>query len=138
MPSPAYSWGYCSRCGTHGTVRDDLRHGDAVCKLCGGDGEGNVITIVSGERRAREYPKTFYIPKREKRESLKKGDYAKIIIEHELDGSERIWVEIQSKRDDMYQGSIMGGSVIFENVTPGFPVTFGPEHVIDIEVAGEN
>lgn len=41
----AISWGYCCKCGSKGDIGDDLRAEDAICRGCGGDGDGNPLPL---------------------------------------------------------------------------------------------
>lgn len=99
--------------------------------------------LRSGEKAQIENPKTFMIPDRAARESLKRGDAAKLAFDFEVETGngvievrgEKMWVIICDRIDGFYLG-------ILENqpagIDPGFldrnsEVLFKPEHIIDID-----
>lgn len=51
--------------------------------------------LENGEDRNQENPKTFYIPSRKERESLKEGDIVKLMFAFtEEESTERMWVQV--------------------------------------------
>lgn len=109
--------------------------------------EKNFWRLASGERLHAEHPDTFWIPEREKRESLARGDAAKLIFEIEGDdpdtgaitiGGERMWVIVAEKIGDTYIGILDNQPASIEAaddvyLTMGAEVPFQAEHIIDID-----
>lgn len=91
--------------------------------------------IADGEAEAAAAPRSFFIPSREERESLRPGDLAKLLFEL-IDpqagqpGGERMWVEVVSSADGRYTGVLANVPSAITTITAGDPVEFGPEHVI--------
>jgi len=85
----------------------------------------------------------FEIPPRAVRELLVFGDSAKLIFLPDVIGpdlpsgapapsGERMWVTVTKVTDGRYEGELVNEPVVVE-VEKGALVTFGPEHVCDIE-----
>ncbi len=90
--------------------------------------------LVSAEDRKRQFPRTFVIPERARRESLRIGDQAKLLFEEQ--GSrgrvERMWVEIQRRAPEgRYVGKLLNRPLFMVSIAYGDAVEFGPEHVAD-------
>jgi hypothetical protein len=106
--------------------------------------ERDFFELASGEEAHSRNPKTFWIPERSVRESLRRGQAAKLIFEiegEEEDGSvvvqgERMWVIVSELVGSLYVGVLDNEPCIqaAEDVylRKGAEVPFGPEHVIDI------
>jgi hypothetical protein len=101
--------------------------------------------LRSAEESNRQNPDTFLIPSLEERESLQKGQAAKLIFDIESldeDGKieiqgERIWVIVSEKYKDYYIGILDGqpASIIPSDdvyLCFGAEIPFLPEHVIEI------
>jgi hypothetical protein len=98
-----------------------------------------------GEASHRAHPETFWIPPREERDHLRRGQSARLIFDIEgedEDGQlqvqgERMWVTVAERVDDVYIGILENEPACFEpaqNVylCRGAEVPFLAEHVIDI------
>ena len=100
--------------------------------------EENHYSLISAEQMNKKFPDTFWIPSKERRENLSKGDIVKIIFEMESIedpkelNAERMWVIITEKSNAFYVGKL--DSFPFDNVhiKYGQRVNFKPEHIIDI------
>jgi len=101
--------------------------------------------LRSGEASQMANPDKFWLPPREERENLKRGQAVKLIFEIEgenEDGSvevmgERIWVIVSEMHDGYYIGILDDPPALIEageNVYLcfGAEIPFRPEHVIDI------
>jgi hypothetical protein len=102
--------------------------------------------LASGEERHRENPDGFWILPRSERESLHRGQGAKLIflIEgEEDDGSttaqgERMWVLVSERRGSIYLGILDNEPALVEgggdwHLVRGAEIPFRAEHIIDIE-----
>lgn len=100
--------------------------------------ESEHYQLDNGEELNREFPDSFWIPEKHIRESLKVGDFVKLIFSmEETIGSEevsveRMWVEITSVYPDYYVGKLDNDPSGSDCVMCGQHVTFQPCHVIDI------
>lgn len=100
--------------------------------------------LRSGEDAHAKNPDTFWIPPREKRWSLNRGQAAKLIFDIEgyeenelVVQGERMWVIIAERVGDLYIGILDNQPACLERsadvyLTMGAEIPFGPEHVIDI------
>ena len=94
--------------------------------------------LDNGEEIHREFPDSFWIPEKGKRESLKPGDIVKLIFRmEESKGSddvsvERMWVEITEINTPFYKGKLDNDPSGSDCVFCGQSVIFNPCHVIDI------
>ena len=101
--------------------------------------------LRSGEVSHREHPDKFWIPPREERDNLKRGQSARLIFDIEgedEDGNvevqgEKMWVTISERIGDFYIGILENQPACLEpaeNVylRMGAEVPFLAEHVIDI------
>ena len=109
--------------------------------------EKNFWSIASGEQAHRENPETFWIPERERREQLQRGDAAKLIFEIEGQdrdtgaievSRERMWVIVTEKIGDTYLGILDNSPQTIEGADDvylrfGAEVPFKAEHIIDID-----
>ncbi|MCP4471067.1 MAG: DUF2314 domain-containing protein [Gammaproteobacteria bacterium] len=94
--------------------------------------------LDNGEEIHQEYPDSFWIPEKEKRESLKPGDIVKLIFRmEETKGSddvsvERMWVEVTAANASFYTGKLDNDPSGSDCVTCGQLVHFHSYHVISI------
>ena len=109
--------------------------------------ERNFWQLASGEKANAEHPDTFWIPEKERRENLKRGDAAKLIFELEAEhedtgaieiGRERMWVIVAEKIGNTYIGILDNQPAMIEPADNvylrfGAEVPFTAEHVIDID-----
>lgn len=91
--------------------------------------------LADGETRNAEAPRSFFIPSRAERESLKPGDYAKLlfdVVDPEPDdpGAERMWVQVLGTENGRYVGALTNTPGAITTISVGGRVDFGPEHVI--------
>lgn len=100
--------------------------------------------LNSGEERQREAPDTFWIPKREHREALYPGDFAKLMFRIALDDRddpvsvEIMRVIVRERADWVYFGLLDNEpDTIDENdaLWVGTEVQFRAEHIIDLHHA---
>ncbi|MEM6505771.1 MAG: DUF2314 domain-containing protein [Planctomycetota bacterium] len=93
------------------------------------------FTLENAEELHHEFPDTFWIPPRERRENLTQDDLVKLIFVV-TDGvktqTERMWVVIQQADGRQYTGILDNDPYSTDRLKAGEPVTFGPQHVIDI------
>jgi hypothetical protein len=101
--------------------------------------------LRSGEQSHREHPDSFWIPSSSDRQSLQRGQAAKLMFDieyEEEDGSiaiqvERMWVIVAECVGDTYIGILDNQPACFEPsddvyLRLGAEVPFRAEHVIDI------
>jgi hypothetical protein len=101
--------------------------------------------LRSGEASQMANPDKFWLPPREERENLKRGQSIKLIFEIEgenEDGSvevlgERMWVIVSEIHDGYYIGILDNPPALIEGAEDvylcfGAEIPFRPEHVIDI------
>lgn len=105
----------------------------------------DTITIVDGEERAVQHPKTFRIPTKERREGVRRGQLAKVLFETSVpckEGrfkgatGERMWVRIASVKIENGKVSFAGHLTNVPAFLPmkrGDGIAFEPRHVIDID-----
>lgn len=100
--------------------------------------EKDHFELDNGEEIHQEYPDSFWIPEKEKRETLNVGDIVKLIFRmEETKGSddvsvERMWVEVTNINPPFYSGKLDNDPSGSDCVTSGQTVNFKPCHVIDI------
>lgn len=102
--------------------------------------------LESGEARNGAYPHSFEIPPRDRRDSLQRGQAAKLLFELEVETGagaverivERMWVLVTERVDGGYIGmldneptSLEAGADVY--LVKGAEIPFWPEHVIQIE-----
>ena len=93
-------------------------------------------TLDSAEETHREFPATFEIPALADRESLRPGDFAKLMFRITADGGvlvERMWVRVQESNPDFYIGVLDNHPSCTEQIAIGTTVDFEPAHVIQIK-----
>ena len=105
--------------------------------------ETDFWTLESGEDRHEENPDSFWIPDRETRENLSRGDAAKLIFVIEADdngavvtSTERMWVIVSEAFEDGYIGVLTNQPDCTSaqdtawHLRIGCEVPFRPEHII--------
>jgi hypothetical protein len=100
-------------------------------------------TLISAEARQDAHPDTFQIPSREARETLTQGDGVKLLFDIETRegdrvtdrGVDRLWVIVKRRTGLNYLGVLDSdpGSAEGLNLHVGDVITFGPEHVAEID-----
>jgi len=100
-------------------------------------------TLFSAEDRHAQQPDTFHLPSREARESLVRGDGAKLLFEIEtrdgdrvIDrGVDRMWVIVKGRTGSDYIGVLDSdpGFAGGLNLHTGQLITFRSEHVAEID-----
>ena len=96
--------------------------------------------LEDGEARHAESPDTFEIPAIEERLSLRPGQLVKLIFRIALrdeagvesEAAERMWVELKSKSDFFYSGTLDNDAYSTKEFRAGLSVVFQPRHVIQI------
>jgi len=98
--------------------------------------------LISAEDRNEAHPDSFHIPTRQKRESLKPGEAAKLLFYIETEekgrivdrGVDRMWVIIKARSEEGYVGILDNNPGVAENLRlrEGDLITFGAEHVAEI------
>lgn len=91
------------------------------------------------EDRAREAPRTFFIPPEQRRHNLQEGDTVKLVfmLNHpsgDQPEAERMWVDVISADGTSYTGSLLNTPHTIRDLKPGDKVAFGPEHVAAVAV----
>ncbi len=100
--------------------------------------EKDSYELDNGEDIYREHPDSFWIPEKEKRETLRIGDLVKLIFRmEETKGSddvsvERMWVQITDIKPPFYSGTLDNDPSSSDCIFHGQTVNFMPCHVIDI------
>jgi hypothetical protein len=100
--------------------------------------------LLSGEEAHQRSPATFWIPDRDERTNLQRGQAAKLIFEIEGEGDdgeveligERMWVLVTERVGDLYIG-ILDNDCVLEPADDvylcrGAEIPFGAEHIIDV------
>jgi hypothetical protein len=107
--------------------------------------EQDYWALVSGESRHAESPDNFWIPALSERQSLRRGDAAKLIFEIETESEggierdcERMWVIVSEVAAPYFIGRLTSTPVTVEEnddfyLKVDVEVPFLPEHVIDID-----
>lgn len=93
--------------------------------------------IANGEDQHGAKSRSFFIPSRAERESLRPGDLAKLLFEITEPGpgmpsAERMWVGVTSTDAQGYQGVLRSVPKVITAIRHGDAVRFGPEHVLSI------
>lgn len=83
--------------------------------------------LCNVELRHAAHPETFGIPSRAERESIPRGDFAKVILD-----DERFWVEVTERHPDGRYTGTVANELVCCDLPYGSPLDFGPEHVADI------
>jgi hypothetical protein len=90
--------------------------------------------LENAEERNAEAPDSYFIPPREKRESLQVGDLVKLLFAYEpvkpgAPTVERMWVEVVSAVPPSYVGTLANQPTHIRSLVVGDRVEFGPQHV---------
>ena len=91
--------------------------------------------LGNGEALHRAAPRSFFIPGRAERDSLRAGDVAKLLFEiiepgPGLPRAERMWVGVTSRDADGYTGVLTNVPTVITTIRRGDTIRFGPENVI--------
>jgi hypothetical protein len=92
-------------------------------------------TLDSGVDAHAEFPDSFMLPPESDRQSLGRGDLAKLmfrITEGDQATVERMWVRVQNVEPDGYVGTLDNDAYCTDAIGVGMRVEFGPDHVIQI------
>lgn len=100
-------------------------------------------TLASAVERNAEFPETFQIPAKERRNSLKRGEAAQILFDIETRengiivdrGIDRMWVIVISVLYDSYRGVLDSEPGTAENLKlfRGDVIEFGASHICKID-----
>lgn len=101
--------------------------------------ESSAWRLDDVEARAKQNPRTFFIPPPETRRNLQIGDTVKLVflIEDAQPAeiaAERMWVEVVGLDQGLYAGRLLNQPSAIATLEPGDVVDFGPEHVAAIGV----
>jgi len=97
--------------------------------------------LDDGEAVHREAPDTFWIPPRDRRESLRPGEIVKLMFRMLLRDTEtgkeevhveRMWVDVVESRPGGYRGVLDNDPYCTKELASGAEVEFEPRHVIQI------
>lgn len=100
--------------------------------------------LEDGEALHRDAPETFWLPAKERRNSLRPGDLAKLVFRISVDSEdepvavERMWVLVRGRVGDHYFGVLDNDPYAIEEndrLWSGVELPFEPRHVIDIDPA---
>ncbi len=100
--------------------------------------ENDHYELVNGEKRKKENPDTFFLPKKADRKSLQPHGVVKLIFcMKESKGSnniatERMWVEVTGKFKDTYEGRLISQPAGSNCLLYGQTVLFKACHIIEI------
>jgi uncharacterized protein YegJ (DUF2314 family) len=98
----------------------------------------NDIRLANTEERSEQSQGRFWLPALEDRQTLRPGDYAKIIFETAIISGERMWVEVVTKTPEgRYLGILDNIPVVVLAVKRGDMIEFGPENVCEILRRGQ-
>lgn len=99
----------------------------------------SIYVLVDAEKRAAEFPTTFEIPDRGRRQARKPGNLVKLILEvpagapKRKQGGERPWVIIQEVMPGpRYKGKLDNDLLVFTELKSDELIEFGPEHIIQL------
>lgn len=81
----------------------------------------------------KEYPDTFKIPPQKEIDSLKDGDYVKLIFAEENTAAERMWVKITEINGDNFIGILDNDPYGLKSVKCGDKIVFKTENIIDTD-----
>jgi hypothetical protein len=92
------------------------------------------VRLVNGEAAHRADPRTYSIPRRVVRESLRPGDLVKLgfVTDSTIErfDVERMWVRVDEVLGSGYRGRLDNVPGHIAGLTLGDLISFGPEHVI--------
>lgn len=107
-------------------------HGVSVARSTGAD-----WYLGDAEAEQRRYPRSFFIPSRAERESLKVGDCVRLLF-CLVDGgpdrprAERMWLDVAEVGAGSYVGVLTNQPTAIDDLNVDDLVSFGPQHVISI------
>lgn len=95
--------------------------------------------LADGQALADEYPYTFYKPSAEAIAALRPGDEVKLIFEMDSDdpeapNAERMWVAIQARNGDAFEGLLDNTPACITDLAAGDPVAFETRHIIQVSI----
>lgn len=97
--------------------------------------------LGDAEARHREYPRTFSIPRGDKRRSAPVGTDAKLIFEllQSVDGvgAEKMWCRIEERTPHGYVGTLNNQPRYIRDLAPGDRIEFEPRHIAGLESGEE-
>jgi len=90
------------------------------------------MMLGDAEERNTANPTTFEIPSRHERESVRIGNFVKLLFlpDHEQRG-ERMWVKVTQRKEGRYVGTLDNHPIVVMSLEHGDTVEFGPEHILD-------
>jgi hypothetical protein len=95
------------------------------------------IRLANAEAAQRASPRTYAIPRRIVRDSLRPGDLVKLpfVIDPPIGtyDTERMWVQVIEAAGGRYRGRLDNEPRYLHHLHPGDWIEFGPEHVIGRE-----
>jgi len=91
-----------------------------------------MYTLVDAKKKNIEHPNSFEIPSKAEINSLKSGDYVKLIFEEEGANSERMWVKIMSIGNDNFHGVLMNDPFNLTSIKDGDLVVFNSKNIIEV------
>ncbi|MEN8662992.1 MAG: hypothetical protein ACN4GF_01715 [Lentimonas sp.] len=119
---------------SEGVVKEESIDASFLDQITELDGEVT-FTLEDAEGLNREYPNSFWIPSRERRENLVMDDLVKLVF-NLSDGkqtqAERMWVLVKSVGSSRYIGVPDNDPYSVDQIKTGLEITFEPRHVIDI------
>lgn len=89
--------------------------------------------LDNGVDRHNDNPDTFEIPEEWEINSLKPGDYAKLIFLVVDGGAERMWVQITGVTDGVFVGTLANNPLFIESLSFGDKILFSIQNIIDID-----
>jgi hypothetical protein len=96
------------------------------------------IELQDVELQHKSNPRTFSIPRKDQRQSLKVGHIVKLVFlvdpkQHGGATGERMWVRVKAVTTDGYVGTLENAPRLVHGLSLGDDVNFGPEHVSALE-----
>jgi hypothetical protein len=98
--------------------------------------------LADVERTHRQHPRTFSIPRSDRRRALAVGEVVKLVFELAKPRAgqphaERMWLEVVERAGDGYVGRLDNEPAFIAGLARGDLVPFGPEHVAGIDSPGK-
>ncbi len=97
--------------------------------------------LADGEALHREHPRTYSIPRRDRRRAAPVGALAKLVFElpEPIDGcgAERMWCRVEARTPEGYVGVLDSQPRYLTGLAPGDRVGFEPRHIIALRLDGE-
>jgi hypothetical protein len=89
--------------------------------------------LINADIEHRAYPRTYSIPRRIVRESLRPGDFVKLVFKVDPPvpraSAERMWVEVTHLSYGRYRSNLANDPDYIPELHHGDLIEFGPEHV---------